>query len=71
MTTVGFYSAEMDLIETSTIMSNYADYSRDKLAAEAQDLADECQCEIRAWARNDAGEPDHALGIEAQPRQRA
>lgn len=71
MATVGFYSAEMELIDTSAIMSNYADYHRDTLEAEAQGLADECQIAIRAWAaRNDEGEPDHALGIDVQPHSK-
>lgn len=65
MAHIGFYSG-VDLVDTSSVLSANLEFNRDRIAAEAQDLANECDCEIEAWARDDGDRTSHT-GITARP----
>ena len=67
MSTIGFYS-KGKLLNTSTTPSVYLDQRYDKIEKEAQDLADECGCQIDAWPRTDEGEQKNRTGITAFPQ---
>lgn len=65
MATIGFYSG-IDLIDTSSVASTNLEFNRKQIAQEAQQLADECDCDIEAWTRDDDGERISHTGIMAK-----
>jgi hypothetical protein len=67
MASIGYYNG-IALIDTSNIASTNVDFYMERIVAEAQDLADECECEIDAWQRDDAGERTSHTGITVQPQ---
>jgi hypothetical protein len=69
MAHIGFYSG-INLIDTSSVLSSNLEFNRERIAAEAQDLANECGCHVEAWTRDDDGERASHTGIEAQPTKR-
>jgi hypothetical protein len=68
MAQIGFYSGGK-LIDESTVTSSGLEFNRDRIEAEAQDLADECECEIEAWQQDDDGEQTFHTGITAKPNK--
>jgi len=69
MAHIGFYNG-VNLIDTSSVLSSKLEFTRERIAAEAQDLANECECSIEAWTRDDDGERASQTGIEARPAKR-
>lgn len=66
MAQIGFYNG-INLVDTSSVASANLEFNREKIHREAQDLADECRCEIDAWACDDNGEQTSHTGIKAKP----
>ncbi|MDM5181755.1 hypothetical protein PO883_31740 [Massilia sp. DJPM01] len=68
MSHIGFYSG-INLIDTSSVLSANLEFNRERIAAEAQDLANECECDIEAWTRDDDGEQASHTAITARPNK--
>lgn len=68
MATIGFYSG-LDLIDTSDVASTNVEFYLERITKEAQDLADECECQIDAWQRDDNDERTSHTGITVQPKK--
>lgn len=66
MAHIGFYNG-IDLIDTSSVLSANLEFNRDRVVAEAKDLANECDCEIEAWARDDNGDRTRHTSITVRP----
>lgn len=66
MSTIGFYNG-INLIDTSSVASTNVEFNLEAIAREAQDLANECGCNIEAWTRDDEGEQATHTGITATP----
>lgn len=66
MAQIGFYNG-INLIDTSSVASTNLEFNRESIQREAQDLADECGCDIESWARDDDGERASHTGITAKP----
>jgi hypothetical protein len=66
MASIGFYNG-INLIDTSSIASTNLEFNRDRIEKEAQHLANECECEIQAWQRDDCEERTNHTGITVQP----
>lgn len=56
------------MVDDSAILSTNAEFHRDRLVVEAQQLADERECQIDVWLRNDDGEQSSHFGITVQPQ---
>jgi hypothetical protein len=66
MAQIGFYSGG-NLIDESAVTSSNLEFNRDRIATEAQELADECGCDIEAWQQDDNGAQVSHTGIIAKP----
>lgn len=66
MAQIGFYNG-IKMIDESSVASTNLEFNREKIAREAQDLANECGCDIEAWTRDDDGERTSHIGITAKP----
>jgi hypothetical protein len=66
MANIGFYSG-IKMIDESSVASANLEFNRDRIEREAQDLANECGCEIEAWTCDDDGERTSHTGITAKP----
>lgn len=68
MAQIGFYNG-INLVDTSSVWSTNLEFGRETIQREAQDLANECGCDIDAWARDDDGEQTSHTGITARPAE--
>jgi hypothetical protein len=66
MAHIRFYS-DINLVDTSSVLSSNLEFNLERIAAGAQDLANECGCHVEAWTRDVEGEHASHTGIEAQP----
>lgn len=66
MANIGLYNG-VKLIDESSVASANLEFNREKIEREAQDLADECGCDIEAWTRDDDGERTSHTGITVKP----
>jgi hypothetical protein len=66
MSNIGFYNG-INLIDTSSVASTNVEFNLEAIAREAQDLANECGCDIEAWTRESEGEQANHTGITAKP----
>jgi hypothetical protein len=69
MATIGYYNG-INLIDTSNVASMNIEFNLERIEREAQDLANECDCEISAWQRGDDGERTCHTGITVQPQSK-
>lgn len=58
------------MIDESSVASANLEFNRERIEREAQDLADECGCDIEAWTRDDDGERNSHTGITVKPDAR-
>lgn len=66
MSTIGFY-ARGDFVCASAIGPAHLEFMRDRIADEAQNLANESSCQIDVWIRGDDGQQANHTGIVATP----
>jgi len=66
MATICYYNG-IKLIDTSNVASMNVEFNLERIKKKAQGLADECDCVIEAWQRDDDGERTSHTGITAQP----
>jgi hypothetical protein len=68
MAQIGFYN-NGNLIDESAVTPSNLEFNRERITAEAQDLANECGCEIDVWEQDDDGEQTCHTGITVQPNK--
>lgn len=65
MAQIGFYNG-INLVDTSSVASTNLEFNRETIEREAQELADECGCDIEALACDDGERTSHT-GIATKP----